>query len=121
MLSVEFGVENPLDPGNAKEYLVKISGFVTDFTDINGEPIDRTNPWIVELKEGEHAPAQEDNLGEFLSGSTTGEGTEDGEWNYQYFGQLDGTATARPTVVGGGFDATFPNGKAAGAFAATLD
>ena len=116
-LSVEFGVENP-DPLIAKEFLVTISGSVTDFTDINGDVIDST--WTVDLQEAQHSPFHDDT-GEFDSGMTTGGGPENGEWEYQYFGQLDGTATARPTVVGGGFDATFPNGEVGGAFAATLD
>ena len=117
-LSVEFGVENPMYPGDAKEFLVTISGRVTDFRDINGDVIDST--WTVDLQETQHAPANDDT-GEFVPGVTTGGGTEPGEWEYQYFGPLDGTATARPTVVGGGFDAIFPNGKVGGAFAATLD
>ena len=116
-LSVEFGVPNP-DPLLAKDLLVTISGSVTDFTDINGDVIDST--WTVDLQEAQHSPF-DDDTGEFDPGMTAVGGTEAGKWDYQYFGPLDGTATARPTVVGGGFDAEFPNGKVGGAFAATLD
>ena len=114
-LSVEFGVENPLDD---KEFLVKISGRVTDFRDINGDVIDST--WTVDLQETQHAPT-DDDTGEFETGMTAVGGTVAGEWDYQYFGQLDGNAAARPTVVGGGFDAIFSNGEVGGAFAATID
>ena len=113
-LWVEFGVENP-DPLFAKNLLVTISGSVTDFTDINGDVIDLT--WTVDLQEAQHAPFNDDT-GEFDSGMTTG----GGEWDYQYFGELDeNDPTVQPAIVGGGFDAIFPNGEVAGAFAATKD
>ena len=118
-LSVKFGVENPMYPGDDKEILVTISGRVTDFTDINGDLIDST--WTVDLQEAQHAPFNDDT-GVFDSGMTTVGGTDAGEWEYQYFGELDrNDPMVQPAVVGGGFDAEFPNGEVGGAFAATID
>ena len=79
MLSVEFGVV--VDPINLKKNLVTISGFVTNFTDINDNLIDST--WAVDLNEARHDP-KDVTPGLFEPGTTTDVGGvgAGGYWDY---------------------------------------
>ena len=124
VLEVEFGIPGGNDPD--KDTVVKISGRVTDFRDIDDKIID--SDWKVELLEVEHFPSGYPMGKKYDGGKTDGGATDEmgndelRKWDFQFYGELEeNNPMVQPAIIGGGFDATFPNGKVAGAFAATKD
>ena len=110
-LTAYFGAESTVPQADHNS----ISGTISDFYNSDGEMID--DEWEVELMRATISG------GAFTAGVTsTGEGSEPGAWDGQFYGPPTDAADdpVMPDSVAGTFNAHFSNGHAAGAFGATV-
>ena len=110
-----------------------ISGTISNFMDMNGDPIDSS--WVVMLNRGPDTDTDDDDMDDLQNitasdgsitgvtmGMSSGGDGNAGTWAGQLHGveDADTTETDAPTSVSGTFDAHFVNGHALGAFGARI-
>ncbi len=127
-LTASFGGENV-----AARNTNSISGTISNFMDMNGDPIDSS--WVVMLNRGPDSDTTDDDMDDLQNitegtgaitgvtmGTSAGGDGAAGTWAGQLHGIEDAatTETDAPTSVSGTFDAHFVNGHALGAFGARI-